>query len=254
MINFYNQVPTIYSNASRDFQYLGWLINIVLNSVKHNVDDLYDLPNNKADPKLSELLAMTLGFKIKRNYEQKQLIALVSIIPIILKYKGTKKAIELIGNTLVKTSGSVGSFSCKIKNGVLEVVLPDTLVDTTLFMDLLPYVLPAGMTCRVIRQTYVESVLEPIELSYNDSMQAVWHKDFDRTESTLTAVNLSKLFDIDQEPLFYNFRNKEDDNSVITGLMTNNIIPVIDGAVDESLYLDLKSEETKDEKNEGEPE
>ena len=76
MIKFANQVPSVYPSASRDFQYLGWLIDIVLNSVKHNVDDLYDLPNNQADIKLTELLALTLGFKVKRNYDQKQLSAL----------------------------------------------------------------------------------------------------------------------------------------------------------------------------------
>ena len=47
MIKFYEQVPAVYPSASRDFQYLCWLIDIVLNSVKHNVDDLYDLPNSK---------------------------------------------------------------------------------------------------------------------------------------------------------------------------------------------------------------
>ena len=70
MIKFREQVPSVYTNASRDFQYLSWLIDVVLNSVKHNVDTIYDLPNVKHDAKLSELLAMTLGFKVKRNYDQ----------------------------------------------------------------------------------------------------------------------------------------------------------------------------------------
>ena len=90
MIKFKNLVPSVYPNASRDFQYLCWLIDIVLNSVKHTVDDLYDLPNSKADPKLTELLAMTLGFKVKRNYDQDQLRALVAALPRILKYKGLR--------------------------------------------------------------------------------------------------------------------------------------------------------------------
>ena len=54
MINLYNQVPTVYTSTSRDFQYLSWLYNIVLNSVKHNVDALYDLPKVQTDNKLIE--------------------------------------------------------------------------------------------------------------------------------------------------------------------------------------------------------
>ena len=85
MINIFNQVPTVYTSMSRDFQYMCWLINIVLNSVKHNVDGLYELPNTKTDTRLAELLAMTLGFKIRRRYNQEQLAALVSIFPQLLQ-------------------------------------------------------------------------------------------------------------------------------------------------------------------------
>ena len=153
LINFYDQVPRVYPNSSRDFQYLSWLINIVLNSVKHNVDDLGQLPNVTYDAKLTELLALTLGFKVKRNYDQKQLAALVSVIPSLLKYKGTEKAIRMAADTLITASGTVGSFRCEVFDNEVIITLPKELVDTTLFMDLLPYILPAGMTCKVLRKT-----------------------------------------------------------------------------------------------------
>jgi hypothetical protein len=156
MINFYNEVPMVYPGASRDFQYLSWLINIVLNSVKHNVDGIYNMPDAKANAKLAELLAVTLGFKVRRNYDLKQLTALVSIIPSILKHKGTERAVEMAGNALIAASGTPGSFEYEFSNHHLEVIIPDKLVDITLFTDILPYILPAGMTCRITRKTLVK--------------------------------------------------------------------------------------------------
>lgn len=239
LINFYDQVPSIYPAISRDFQYLSWLVNIVLNSVKHNVDDLYNLPNTKADPKLVELLAMTLGFKVKRNYDQKQLIALVSIIPSILKYKGTKKAVSMAGEALITASGALGSFSCETKGNLLEVVLPKELIDTTLFIDLLPYILPAGMTCRIIRKTQLHYDATT-EVSYNDSKKAYWHKDVEWNNETRTSTGLAGLYIVpnsdnaapdDILPEFANYKLEKDDqgNDVLNaGLLSNSVIPTLE--------------------------
>lgn len=212
MIRLRNQVPQVYSNASRDFQYLGWLIDIVLNSVKHNVDDLQILPKNTADPKLTELLAITLGFKIKRSYDQKQLAALASIIPQILKYKGTKKAITLAGEALLTASGDTGSFDCTFDECVAKVVLPKGLIDTTLFMDLLPYILPAGMTCKIIRKTELDENMRT-DLHIVDTAKAQWHQD----------RILSVLYSAPSSPTFANF----DQDTINTGLLSNNVIPTL---------------------------
>lgn len=229
MIKFREQVPSVYTSASRDFQYLSWLIDIVLNSVKHNVDDLYNLPTTKGDSRLSELLAMTLGFKVKRNYDQKQLAALVAVLPRILKYKGTETAIDIAGNALIAASGTTGSFFSEVTNGMLKVELPKNLIDVSLFIDLLPYILPAGMTCRVAR---VDQVKEGITTKYahQDTMIAKWISDipdyvFDG-ENELSA-GLANMFDVDilkQIPIFANYK---DVNTPNVGLLDNSIIPTV---------------------------
>lgn len=235
MINFYNQVPSIYVNASRDFQYLSWLINIVLNSVKHNVDDIYSLPSNNIDPRLAELLAMTLGFKIKRNYDQKQLLALVSIIPSILKYKGTDKAIVMAMDALVTASGAVGSGSVEIKGSVLEVTIPKELVDTTLFIDLLDYILPAGMTCRIIKknQTYVKADHTLVDyfdsvkqgyvgvLRWRDPAEYVTN-DGELQSADDSIIGLFLDGQIEAKEFSANFGT---DDSINVGLLSNAILP-----------------------------
>jgi hypothetical protein len=229
MINFYNQVPSIYPSASRDFQYLSWLINIVLNSVKHNVDDIYNLPNNQADPKLTELLAMTLGFKVKRNYDQKQLAALASIIPSLLKHKGTLTAVDMACKALITASGSTGTFMYEVKDeGLLEVLLPENLVDITLFMDLLPYILPAGMTCRIIRKQLTRQDLST-EVLYDDRLYAKWVKDLSWKTNSQETTGLANLFDTGRNDLgAQSLASYSDDKGTVnTGLLDNSVIPIL---------------------------
>ena len=167
MINIKNQVPNIYYNASRDFQVLGHLYEVALNYAKTNVDMLYLLPNGlEADTRTIELLATTLGFKLRRNYDKEQLAALVSIFPQLLKIKGTKQAIELAGNALVKASGVTGEFSSEIENHVLTIKIPIELSDITLFMDLLPYILPFGLRVSIVRTTAIKQKISlPINIT-----------------------------------------------------------------------------------------
>lgn len=156
MINVKNQLPGIYYDASRDFQILGHLYEVVLNHVKTNADMLYLLPNGlETDTRTTELLASTLGFKLRRNYDKEQLAALVSIFPQLLKIKGTQQAIELAGNALVKASGVPGTFSSEIEDHVLTIKIPIELSDITLFIDLLPYILPFGLRVAIVRTTVI---------------------------------------------------------------------------------------------------
>ena len=228
MIKFYEQVPAVYPSASRDFQYLCWLIDIVLNSVKHNVDDLYDLPNSKTDPRFTELLAMTLGFKVKRNYDQNQLRALVAALPRILKYKGTTHAVEMAGNALVAASGTTGkNFSIEsIEDGELTVVLPIELVDVSLFTDLLSYILPAGMTYHIIRKN--ETAIAPTtSVAYGEQLLAEWIPDIDLDETTGNTNGLSSMFNVPAANVtFANFKNHDTDMPNI-GLLDNSIIPMV---------------------------
>jgi hypothetical protein len=230
MIKFREQVPSVYTSASRDFQYLSWLIDIVLNSVKHNVDGLYELPNTKIDPRLSELLAMTLGFKVKRNYDQKQLAALVAVLPRIIKYKGTITAINMAGKALIAASGATGSIISTVSNGELSVSLPKNLVDISLFTDLLPYILPAGMTCHIIRTDIIQKVYTT-KVGYTDVAIAELVPDLTWNSSDQTSTGLATMFNTGMEdsgdPTFASFKNS-DKNMPNFGLLDNSIIPSLE--------------------------
>jgi hypothetical protein len=229
MIKFREQVPSVYTDASRDFQYLGWLVNVVFNSVKHNIDTIYKLPNAKAGPELAELLAITLGFTVKRNYNQAQLAALANVIPSLLRYKGTKKAIEIAGNALIKASGTSGSFSCDLVDNTLEVVVPQDLVDLALFIDLLPYIIPAGLSCKLARKTQYKD--DPYRFNIavdSNAIKAHWFSDIEDVGSGVRGLSNIYNIDSDNKPIFSNFKEFTPTSKIANiGLLDNTVIPVL---------------------------
>ena len=260
MIKFYDQVPVVYSNASRDFQYLGWLFNIVLNSVKHNVDSLYDLPNSKTDAKLTELLALTLGFKIKRNYDQNQLRALTATLPKILKYKGTKEAVDMAGLAILAASGATGDFKSTINNGELEVIFPVNLVDVSLFTDLLQYILPAGMTYHIIRKNEIAlpSDDSTTKLRHKDILIAALVPELDWDTENHNTTGLANIYDVGtKEPIFSNFikqtEKEQGTEQELTsfnpniGLLDNSIIPALTKPVELPITKETKFSEEPNE-------
>ena len=258
MIRMYDQVPLVYNNASRDFQFLSHLIDIVLNSVKHNVDGLYSLPNSKASPELTELLAMTLGFKIRRNYNMDQLIAIVEILPIILKYKGTLYAVNIAGEALIRASGAVGRFKCELaSDSILHITFPQdsrSTIDITLFTDLLPYILPAGVTCRIFRKTEIAQS-RTVYFDLHNTLYATWHPDVKHDKETDGINGLASLYSVNKDsegkvinPVFANFRLNADGKtySVSEGLLSNNVIPILDGPITPEEENDTTAQEEND--------
>ena len=218
MINIKHQLPGIYYDASRDFQILGHLYEVVLNYSKTNADMLYLLPNGLTeDSRITEVLATTLGFKLRRNYDKAQLAALVSIFPQLLRIKGTKRAIDLVGDALVKASGVPGSFHSELKEQVLIVKIPVELTDITLFMDLLPYILPFGIRVSIVRMTVrKETPTLPI------STTAVVRKalpGFGFGFQAQQPLGLAKVSEDGSSLDYSSYRTIDDEGKVIAGLM-----------------------------------
>lgn len=163
MIKLQNMTPDVYYNQSRDFQFIGRLFDLMLNAAKSNVDLIKELPMSaSSDDRLAELMAMTLGLKIRHQYNSKQLKAICAVFSDIMKYKGSIKAIELAYEALLGAEGITQEFRFElpqIDNAANEIVIytPKNISDLTLFNDLLEYILPAGMRCRIINTTITDT-------------------------------------------------------------------------------------------------
>ena len=157
MIRVQDLTPSVYYRQSRDFQMLGRLFDFALNSAKTNADMIYDVPaSDAAGSKMIDLLSLTLGFNAIHEYNVKQLAAICSILPTILRLKGTQKAIDLICQTALTAEGITAKYWSELtdNNGNVALFIPQALSNVSLIEDLLNYILPAGMTYSVSRSSY----------------------------------------------------------------------------------------------------
>lgn len=156
MIKLKNLTPEVYYKQSRDFQLLGRLFDVVLNSVKTEADLIYNIPlSDGSNEKLLDLMALTLGFKPSSKYNTKQLAAICKVFPEIIKNKGSIKSIVIACNALFNAEGAEQALDYDFKgesHTELNLYIPQEFGDITILNDLLSYILPAGMSCNIIRE------------------------------------------------------------------------------------------------------
>ena len=163
MIKLQELTPSVYYEQSRDFQFIGRLYDIVLNYVKTNADNIYTLPIGKnMDEKLLNLLAFTLGFQSKHHYNSKQLLAICSVLPLILKHKGSLNAILIAVNSILYAEGINQALDYEFQNNNLVLYLSPDLSDLTLLKDIMIYILPAGIGCDMIKEIQSVNKIETI--------------------------------------------------------------------------------------------
>ena len=160
MIKLQNYTPEIYYKESRDFQFIGRLFDLVLNDLKTNADLLGHIPlSPNSDDKLLELLALTLGFKPRHQYNAKQLKAVCSVFMEILRHKGSIQALriacEALFNAMDIDQAFDYSFTNDKANTELNLYISSEFEDIAILNDLLTYVLPAGMSCNIIKELHI---------------------------------------------------------------------------------------------------
>lgn len=192
MIKLQELTPSVYYEQSRDFQFIGRLYDIVLNYVKTNADNLYTLPIDKnMDEKLLNLLAFTLGFQSKHHYNSKQLLAICSVLPLILKHKGSLDAILIAANSILYAEGINQALDYEFKNNNLVLYLSQDLSDLTLLKDILIYILPAGIGCDMIKEIQSVNKIETI-LTTKDEVK-VYKKETTTLNKILDPRNEADL-------------------------------------------------------------
>lgn len=195
MIKVRNLVPNVYYDQSRDFQLIGRLYEIVFNYLKTNIDSINNSSlNNNSDKELLELLSMTLGFKSKHNYSLNQLYAICSCFSEVLRYKGTKRSIEIAVNALLQSEGIRYSCNVVIKDNNIYIYTPALLKDTNLIYDLFDYILPAGMSCQVLSATLSDSQATTT-LTTSDNLKILSHNSYDLSQ-LVDYQNNVKLSDV----------------------------------------------------------
>lgn len=149
MIKTQYLTPEIYTKESRSFQLFGHLYDLVYNYSKMCIDTMENNPISKnTDYKLLDLMATTLGFETRHNYNVKDLFALCLSFNEILKYKGSMKAIKWACHVLLNARGINEDVTIKVHNDsyAIDIFIPKEFTDTILLEDLFDYILPTGYT------------------------------------------------------------------------------------------------------------
>ena len=164
MIRLQDLTPEVYYRQSRDFQFIGRLYDIVLNYAKTNAANLYQLPiGDNMNEQLLNLLALTLGFKTTKNYNSKQLLAICSVLPEIMRNKGSLNALIISANALLTAEGIDQALDYTIEpKQSITLYVSQQLTDLNLLKDLLDYILPAGISCSIVKETQVLTKIETI--------------------------------------------------------------------------------------------
>ncbi len=211
MIRLQHNTPQTYYERSRDFQFIGRLYDVVLNSVKTNADIIsHGIPYSDFSPdKFLELLSRTLGFKPKHNYTHEQLLAICNVFSAVLRNKGNIQAVQLIGEAILKTEGILGTIFCLMKYDaltmrdlpVLRIIIPEKLAEIALFYDLLEYVIPAGISAEVVRGTMSDPILAETMLGTKDDVVFVKTTDGSKSTYRLAGNVVSQLKYLAFDPL-----------------------------------------------------
>lgn len=164
MIKLQDLTPEVYYKQSRDFQFIGRLYDIVLNYSKTNAANLCQLPiGDNMNEQLLNLLALTLGFKPTKNYNSKQLLAICSVLPDIMRNKGSLNALIIAANALLTAEGIEQALDYTIiPKQSITLYVSQQLSDFNLLKDLLDYILPAGISCGIVKELQARVKIETI--------------------------------------------------------------------------------------------
>ena len=209
MIKLQELTPSVSYEQSRDFQFIGRLYDIVLNYIKTHADNLYTLPIGKnMDEKLLNLLAFTLGFQSKHHYNSKQLLAICSVLPLILKHKGSLNAMLIAVNSILYAEGINQALDYEFKDNNLVLYLSPELSDLTLLKDIMIYILPAGIGCDMIKE--IQSI-NKIETVLTTKDEVTVYKD--------VASKFNKILDVRDDGIKEMLANGKPANN--TGILVN---------------------------------
>ena len=208
MINLQRCIPEIYYSESRDFQLLARAFEVVFNYEKTSVDAMRGLIFDKNfDVRLLTLLAYTMGFSSKHNYNTKDLYNLCSTFAKLLKKKGSLDAIYLSIDALLNAQQIEEKYTVAIDESQdsynLIITLPYGTKDLELLEDIFDYILPVGFTYTFEFAKFSDS-LPKVDLEVEDLRKSTTYSsshlggianedaerfNFDNPQSSLQQVN-----------------------------------------------------------------
>ncbi len=204
MFRIQDMVPEVYPDQSRDFQIFCRAYDVAFNGVKQAIDSMNNLSSTQlCDSSVLELLQSKLGFFSSIAATDADMRCVLQAFPHIIKYKGSKKAVEYIVNLYSRlVSATDISIDVTGETRVIELSSNTPIRKTDLLVALLKYIIPTGYTVdyyitSIVNETtnvntqskldyYVYDTIteEAGEKSVRYNARVVIHEDLQSTEST----------------------------------------------------------------------
>ena len=154
LIRLQNNIPQIYTDKSRDFQLLCKAYDCIFNGIKFDIDTLTDTINTKkCNTMLLSLLQTKLGFFTNNDITDDDMRYVLLAFPIIIKNKGSLKAIKQTLNVFLKLNHIKTGVYVSIINKAsittedpysIRIGIESDLKDVTVLNDIFKYILPTG--------------------------------------------------------------------------------------------------------------
>lgn len=188
MIDFIKQVPTVYSQESRDYQIMAKLYDALFNASKFYSDSILSLHRNKFIS-VADLKCANSNFFPSIDWENYILDAVSSGFTWLVKHKGTRMAIESCINILLRLfeipqnhkvliiSGEAFLNKNYSEDSLLEtnsivIIIPKDLAQIGIVQDLMKYILPVGVSCRVVEIEIIDRAVKT-ELEYKSMTKPI---------------------------------------------------------------------------------
>ena len=153
MFRVENNVPEVYIKYSRDFQLLARLYDLVLQSTRFSIDSMQLVSDTqRCNERMLPLIATKVGFFHELDISANVHRAVLSAFPVIIKHKGSMKALELLCSLFERIDDTrVGIvYNEEHDKNFLTIVFYTYYGHLEVFKDLIEYVRPTGMIVEYI--------------------------------------------------------------------------------------------------------
>ena len=159
MIVLEKNVPPVYVDESRDFQYFLRVYDAVFNMVKEDTDTLMYLTSSKeCQSRVLPLLKTKLGFFTNYSFNDDMIRGILAGFPTMVKNKGSLEAIQqalsvflkvlnIRTEIILKVTGDEPELvegSIKVGDHTIVIAIDSAIKDFYILEELFRYIIPAG--------------------------------------------------------------------------------------------------------------
>ena len=241
MFRLQDSVPEIYTKESRDFQLFLRLYDYVNSGVRYSAKSIDNLLDPfKCNSRAVSLLCTRVGFFPKSEYNTYALRHIINVFSEMLKYKGSKKGIEIALNAILRAEKNNSDYWVsinKLKNTIL-ILTKKAIQNQTLLEDVLSYIIPTGYTLEIgtyekeqigTSEIYIKDIINK-DIEFSSSRSGIVDTTYNTPRSGMytTTEVLSADYYVESNKNYYSntslttIAGKTDKVYIIKSLVKNN--------------------------------